>query len=134
MMMLDILRQKRIPHQIIFNKLDERLAGKGGGRAKLSSEQLYAALQEMHKEWVALRAQFFIENDPFAPFDDLLGCSSVSTGKLQCKEPVGIDAVRWAVLQAVGKDCYENGKPKRYVVRRDGREDGGVDSSVVEGS
>lgn len=112
--MLNLLRIHAIPHQLIVNKVDERLFDV---KKASSSEDMFNAVLELRKVWSGMQAK--LQLGRAASFSEMLFCSSVRTKFHRSDEPtrrvegpLGIDGLRWAILQAAGKDCYESGKPR----------------------
>lgn len=106
-MVLDVLRRAGTPHQLVLSKVDYVLSvSQSRPPSEEKMERLLAKLEILQKE---TRDKSRAPNGRGAEaLDDVLCCSAEKV--YDSHEKIGIDALRWAVLQAVGLQCDENGR------------------------
>ena len=107
---LSTLREASVPHQIILTKIDKLIFGKSSPSIDkpLTSSQLTPLYNTIAK----IRQQ--LHEEQFTPLGDIL-CTSSKTRSVDKREGrLGIDAVRWACLQAVGIESGKQGKGRKH--------------------
>jgi len=103
--LLEILRAEGVPHQVVLSKADKILFPTKGNPNVEKMERHLEKLREM-QEKVKNVVQPRYERGSVA-LGEILACSAE---KIVESKRLGIDGVRWAVLQAAGMGCDERGK------------------------
>lgn len=105
---LDILHEAGTPHQIILSKSDKIIFPTSKAP---SPERLQALLAKLHYRTDLVREKVLPQGKRgSAVLSDIICCSSEKT--LDKGRMLGMDEVRWAVLQAAGLECDITGKKK----------------------
>jgi GTP-binding protein len=106
---LEVLRMAGTPHQVVLSKVDKIVnieRGKSIGETKIEN-----LLKKLEKTYDVIREKVRPEGERGAGagvLDDILCTSTLKS--LERGEWIGVDALRWAVLQAAGLQCDENGR------------------------
>ncbi|KAF2089302.1 hypothetical protein K490DRAFT_5173, partial [Saccharata proteae CBS 121410] len=100
---LDLLQGNGVPHSIILSKIDQRLWSGNGS----SFETLDAKVSDLKEESAALvkeiRKRAKDSGKESVMTGDVFACSSRrSLGMSASDGPIGIEGIRWAMLQAAG--------------------------------
>lgn len=117
--LLTHLRQEGVPYSIVMSKVDKLLhpGSKPPGPTKLENclVKLRVACDDVRQE---LREAF---NDGRDVRDDILCCSSEKSldERSGWRSKLGIDELRWAILNASGLESDEEGMPKRKTKAKD---------------
>ena len=117
--LLSHLRKEGVAYSVIMSKVDKLLHpnSKVPGPEKLRNglEKLRVAREEVRQE---LKEAF---NDGRDVRDDILCCSSEKSldERSGWRSKLGVDELRWAILNASGLESDEAGVPKRKVRTRD---------------
>lgn len=107
--MLDILQEAGTPHQIILSKSDKLIYPTANAP---SPEKLQQRIEKLHDITEKVREKVVPKGKRGnAVLNDIICCSSEKT--LDRGRTIGMDEVRWAVLQAAGLQCDTNGKRGR---------------------
>jgi GTP-binding protein len=102
---LEIMRQAGTPHQLLLSKVDKIVYPRAIPPSADALERYLARLQEIFKE---VRVKVRIQGTRGGcALDDILCCSSEKS--LDGHRKLGIDGLRWAILQATGLQCDVNG-------------------------
>lgn len=99
---LALFKSKRIPYQVVLSKVDKVLYGKGIPGSVVRSENLAELARKMEEVKDAIQPD---SEDDGGVIGEVIACSSHI--RMAGKRP-GIDAVRYAMLQAAGLEL----KPK----------------------
>lgn len=109
---LKLMRERGVPHQIILTKADMLLFGFGRDSAKSPEKHnLQSRVDKLKKVQEAVHEHITKENDGQAALADVLTVSAgPQPGGKGAGPKVGVNGVRWAVLQAVGLECDHHGR------------------------
>lgn len=117
---LEVLRKSGTSFQVVVSKVDK--VGKVLGEKVLGEEKLERCYRELERVYERVREKVMPEGMRVGyALDDILATSSAK--RLAKGEFVGIDGLRWAILQATGLQCDENGR--RRSINVEVREDSG---------
>ncbi|TID15362.1 uncharacterized protein E2P81_ATG08426 [Venturia nashicola] len=104
--MLDILQEAGTPHQIILSKSDKLIYPTANtpspGKLQQHMEKLHQITEKVREKVVPKGKR------GNAVLNDIVCCSSAKT--LDRGRMIGMDEVRWAVLQAAGLQCDVSGR------------------------
>lgn len=104
--MLDILQEAGTPHQIILSKTDKIIYRTSNAPGP---EKLQQRIEQLHEKTDKVREKVAPKGKRGnAVLNDIICCSSEKS--LDKGRMLGMDEVRWAVLQATGLQCDVNGK------------------------
>lgn len=104
--MLDILQEAGTPHQIILSKSDKLIYPTANAP---SIEKIQQRIEKLHGITEKVREKVVPKGKRGnAVLNDIICCSSEKT--LDRGRMIGMDEVRWAVLQAAGLQCDISGK------------------------
>ena len=103
--LLEILRGEGVPHQVVLSKADKILFPTKGNPSVERMERHLGKLREL-QEKIKSVVQPRYERGSIA-LGEILACSAE---KVIERKRLGIDGVRWAVLQAAGLGCDGKGK------------------------
>ncbi|QDS75138.1 hypothetical protein FKW77_007732 [Venturia effusa] len=104
--MLDILQEAGTPHQIILSKSDKLVYPTANPP---EPEKLQQRIEKLHETTEKVREKVVPKGKRGnAVLNDIICCSSEK--RLDKGKMIGMDEVRWAVLQAAGLQCDANGK------------------------
>lgn len=107
--MLDILQEAGTPHQIILSKSDKLIYHKTWTPGL---EKIQQRIEKLHEITEKVREKVVPKGKRGnAVLNDIICCTSKRT--LDIGGMVGMDEVRWAVLQATGLHCDANGKREK---------------------
>ena len=119
--MLQLLQSGGIPHQLVLAKVDKILFGRKKDPPAISDERLarlaarYAHVQKQAEETYREQKQ---EGKGAAATisNDIVGVSAEKPWPKGSGKRLGIEDLRWMVLQAVGLDSDEEGKRRTLVI------------------
>lgn len=105
-LMLRLLRTEGIPYQVVLSKIDLMIGSKSG---KLTQKGMKSLLQraEQVNRFVLQQAK---EERKIPPVGDTLGVSGGPLKETGLRSGIGIEGLRWNILQAIGLDCDEEGR------------------------
>lgn len=104
--MLDILQEAGTPHQIILSKSDKLIYPTANAPGPEKTQQRIA---QLHEKTEKVREKVVPKGKRGnAVLNDILCCSSEKA--LDKGRMIGMDEIRWAVLQAAGLQCDATGK------------------------
>lgn len=107
--MLDILQEAGTPHQIILSKSDKLIYRTSNAP---SPEKLQQRIEKLHIQTNKVREKVIPKGKRSnAVLNDIICCSSEKS--LDKGRMLGMDEVRWAVLQAAGLQCDVNGRKEK---------------------
>lgn len=104
---LDVLRMAGTPHQVVLSKVDKIVNIERG--KPLSETKAESFLAKLEKTYGSIREKVRREDTRGAGVLDDILCTS-TTKSLEKGGCIGVDALRWSVLQAAGLQCDENGR------------------------
>lgn len=104
--LLAMLRADGVAHQIVLTKIDKLLFPNKPNQA--AAERNYHKLHEMVEE--VRKIAMPKEERGAKALPDVLMCSTQVSWPLGGHAKIGIDGIRWAVLQAAGLDTDEQGR------------------------
>ncbi|KAE9974906.1 hypothetical protein BLS_002856 [Venturia inaequalis] len=107
--MLDILQEAGTPHQIILSKSDKLIYPTANAP---SLDKVQQRIEKLHQITEKVREKVAPKGKRGnAVLNDIICCSSEKS--LDRGRMIGIDEVRWAVLQAAGLQCDADGKRRK---------------------
>jgi GTP-binding protein len=120
--MLDILQEAGTPHQIILSKSDKLIYRTSNAP---SAEKLKENIEKLHIQTNKVREKVIPKGKRGnAVLNDIICCSSEKS--LDKGRMIGMDEVRWAVLQAAGLQCDVNGRKEKF------EQLGRIDESAID--
>lgn len=107
--LLLMLRQEGIVHQVVLTKIDKVLFPNHKPTPEALGRNMpkLEAVAENMRQLAAPRSERGLK-----ALADVLMCSSEKAWPAGGPKKMGVDGVRWAVLQAVGMDCDADGRKR----------------------
>ena len=104
--MLRLLRTEGIPYQVVLSKIDMMIGSKSGELTQQGMELLLRRAVQVN-QYVSHWAK---KEKKIPPVGDALGVSGGPLKETALGFRIGVDGLRWNILQAIGLDCDEEGR------------------------